>query len=214
MDYLKQHIEAIIFTAENPVRLHEISECLCKVFGVEDLPEEEIEKAISQIAEKFAHEDHAFELKKIGGGYQFLSKVDYHKTISTFLNQKLNKRLSGASLETLSIIAYKQPVTKAEIEAVRGVNCDYAIQRLLEKDLVEIAGKKDAPGMPVLYQVSKTFLDYFGINSTEELPKLREVLPEEVESTIGINTEMADNETETGQADNEDASASRDFGAA
>jgi segregation and condensation protein B len=100
------------------------------------------------------------------------------------LNQKQNKKLSSAALETLSIIAYKQPVTKSEIEQIRGVNADYTVHKLLEKELITILGKADTPGRPVLYGVSDYFLDYFGINSTEELPQLKEITPKD-ENVIG-----------------------------
>jgi segregation and condensation protein B len=93
--------------------------------------------------------------------------------------QKVKKRLSPSALETLSIIAYKQPVTRPDIEKIRGVNCDYAIQKLLEKELITLAGKSKLPGRPVLYTTSKKFMDYFGINSMDELPELREIVAEE-----------------------------------
>ena len=101
---------------------------------------------------------------------------------------KEKKRLSSAALETLSIIAYKQPITKSEIEQIRGVNADYSIHKLLEKDLIEIAGKKDTPGNPILYEVSQTFLEYFGINSTSDLPQPKEVEPI-TDNVVGEHTE-------------------------
>lgn len=101
--------------------------------------------------------------------------------------QKIRKRLSTSALETLSIIAYRQPITKPEIERIRGVNCDYAVQKLLEKELIQISGKSDLPGRPVLYGTSPRFMDYFGINSLSQLPELREIAPEE--NTVGTGTE-------------------------
>jgi segregation and condensation protein B len=177
------HIEAIIFTSSQPVSEAEIAECLLKVTGAE-VESAQIQEAIKQITSKYTSADFAFELVEAGGGYQFLSKATYHETIAAFLNQKENKKLSTAAMETLSIIAYKQPVTKTEIEQIRGVNSDYTVHKLLEKELITIMGKADAPGKPVLYGVSAYFLDYFGINSTEELPQLKEVVAKE-ENTIG-----------------------------
>src|SRR5690606_26392923 len=117
-------------------------------------------------------EFYAFEVIESGGGWQFLTKKEFHKTIAQLNGDKFLKKLSVAALETLSIIAYKQPVTKSEMEMIRGVNCDYAVQKLLEKDLVVISGRKeDAPGKPLIYNTSKSFMDYFGINSAEDLPK-------------------------------------------
>ena len=94
------------------------------------------------------------------------------------LEQKNKKRLSVASLETLAIIAYKQPVTKPEIESIRGVNCDYTVQKLLERELVEMAGRSEAVGKPLLYRTSTLFMDYFGINSVTDLPQLKELQPQ------------------------------------
>src|SRR5262249_55130893 len=103
---------------------------------------------------------------------------------------KFLKRLSAAALETLAIIAYKQPITKTEIESIRGVNCDYTVQKLLEKELIIISGRNEKhPGQPLLYSTSKNFMDYFGINSPDELPKIKEVTPDQAaEPTVLKNT--------------------------
>jgi segregation and condensation protein B len=111
---------------------------------------------------------------EIAGGYQFLTKGAYHNTVGVYLKQTMKKRLSRSALETLSIIAYKQPVTKSELERIRGVNCDYAIQKLLEKELVAIQGRSDGPGRPLLYGTSDKFMDYFGLKSLDDLPKPKE----------------------------------------
>jgi segregation and condensation protein B len=157
-----------------------------------------VEAAIEGIAEKYSSEFYAFELKQIGGGWQFLTKKEYHKTVAQLNGDKFLKRLSTAALETLAIIAYKQPVTKSEMEAIRGVNCDYAVQKLLEKDLVIIAGRnEEAVGKPLIYATSKSFMDYFGINSAEDLPKIDEVLMEElIQSTPVQEALMADENSE------------------
>jgi len=167
---LAQQIESLIFTAATPISFKEISSCLEESFGMK-FHKEELRKSINFIKERYDREDFAFELVEIGGGYQFLSKGSYHNTIGTYLKQTTRKRLSRAALETLSIIAYKQPVTKGEMENIRGVSCDYSIQKLLEKELVSILGRSDAPGRPLLYGTSPKFMDYFGINSLEDLPK-------------------------------------------
>jgi segregation and condensation protein B len=147
---------------------------------------EQVEASVEGIKEKYDAEFYAFELKQIGGGWQFLTKKEYHKTVAQLNGDKFLKRLSVAALETLAIIAYKQPITKSEMEAIRGVNCDYAVQKLLEKDLVVITGRnEDAVGKPLVYATSKSFMDYFGINSTADLPKINEVLMEEfIQATI------------------------------
>ena len=121
-----------------------------------------------------------------GGGWQFLTKKEYHKTIAQLNGDKFLKKLSAAAMETLSIIAYKQPVTKGQVEAIRGVSADYAIQKLLEKELIVISGRNETmPGHPLVYATSKSFMDYFGINSPDDLPKIKEVLAEQmIEPTI------------------------------
>jgi segregation and condensation protein B len=106
----------------------------------------------------------------LGGGYQFLTKPAYQVSIGILLKQQSQKRLSTAQLETLAIIAYKQPITKGEVEQIRGVNSDYSVQKLLEKELIEIKGKSDGAGRPLIYGTSDKFMEYFGINSMQELP--------------------------------------------
>jgi segregation and condensation protein B len=112
---------------------------------------------------------------KINNGYQFLTKKKYHPVISLLQLQRSKKKLSQAALETLAIIAYKQPVTKTDVEQIRGVNCDYSIQKLLEKELIAITGKSESVGKPILYGTSSLFMDYFGINNITELPQLKEI---------------------------------------
>ena len=145
------------------------------------LPLKDVENSISLLQEKYAHESFAFEPIKSGGGYQFLTKPAYQASISILLKQQSKKRLSNSSLETLSIIAYKQPVTKSEVEQIRGVNCDYAIQKLLEKELLEIKGKSEAVGRPIIYGTSQSFMDYFGINDLKDLPLPKDFMENENE---------------------------------
>ena len=135
-----------------------------------EVPEEDILGAIQKLEEKFVSDEHAFQLYKSGGGYQFLTKPAYQTSIGIMLKQQSKKRLSTSAMETLSIIAYKQPISKTEVENIRGVNCDYAVQRLLDKGLVEIQGKADTIGRPILYGTSAKFMEYFGINEITELP--------------------------------------------
>ncbi|WP_127132727.1 SMC-Scp complex subunit ScpB [Pseudoflavitalea rhizosphaerae] len=172
------HIESLIFASEKPLTSLEITELINNAFGfMEDkIVLDQVEASLEGIVEKYRSEFYPFEVRESGGGWQFLTKKDYHKTVAQLNGDKFLKRLSSAALETLSIIAYKQPVTKAEIEAIRGVSSDYAIQKLLEKELVVITGRNEAlPGHPLVYATSKNFMDYFGINTAEDLPKLKEV---------------------------------------
>src|SRR3982750_1056304 len=176
------HIEALIFASDKPLTSLEITDLINQAFGfMEDkVMAEQVDVALEGIVEKYNAEFYPFEVRQSGGGWQFLTKKDFHKTVAQLNGDKFLKRLSSAALETLAIIAYKQPITKSEIEAIRGVNCDYAVQKLLEKDLVIIAGRnEDAVGKPLIYTTSKSFMDYFGINSTDDLPKINEVLMDE-----------------------------------
>src|SRR5579872_5590074 len=182
------HIEALIFASDRPLTSLEITELTNNAFGFmeEKLTLEQVQTAIDGIVEKYTAEFYPFEVRESGGGWQFLTKKEYHKTIAQLNGEKFLKRLSSAALETLAIIAYKQPITKGEIEAIRGVSSDYSIQKLLEKELIVISGRNEnMVGKPLIYTTSKTFMDYFGINSAADLPKLKEVFAETlVEPTI------------------------------
>lgn len=186
------HIEALIFASDKPLSIIDLVELLNNAMGfIEDrATNEEVEAAVIAICEKYGSELYAFGLVESGGGWQFLTKKEYHKTIAQLNGDKFLKKLSVASIETLSIIAYKQPVTKSEIELIRGVNCDYAVQKLLEKELVVISGRKeDAVGKPLIYSTSKNFMDYFGINSSDDLPKIKEILNQEIIEATKIKEE-------------------------
>jgi segregation and condensation protein B len=155
-------------------------------FMEERATKEQVDAALEGIREKYSAEFYPFEVKQSGGGWQFLTKSIYHPTVAQLNGDKYQKRLSNAALETLSIIAYKQPITKGEIEAIRGVNSDYSIQKLLEKELIVISGRDEQlPGRPLVYATSQNFMDYFGINSSDDLPQIKEVLADLiVEPTI------------------------------
>src|SRR6476620_1655558 len=182
------HIEALVFASEKPLTSIDIVELINNAFGFmeERITLDQVESCIEGIREKYNAEFYPFEVRESGGGWQFLTKKEYHKTVGQLNGDKFLKRLSNAALETLAIIAYKQPITKGEVEAIRGVNSDYSIQKLLEKELIIISGRsEELPGKPLVYATSKNFMDYFGINSPDELPKLKEVYADPIiEPTI------------------------------
>jgi len=189
------HIEALIFASEKPLTAMEITELINNAFGfMEDkVVLDQVETAVQGIREKYASEFYPFEVRESGGGLQFLTKKDFHKTIAQLNGEKFLKRLSTAALETLAIIAYKQPITKGEIEAIRGVNTDYSIQKLLEKELIVITGRNEQmPGKPLVYNTSRHFMDYFGINSAEELPQINEILATQIVEPTLVNAEHFD----------------------
>ena len=190
---LLPHIEALIFASDRPLTTLELTDYVNNALGfLEDRATlDQVEAALNGITEKYASDFYPFEVVQSGGGWQFLSKKEYHRTIAQINGDKFLKRLTTASLETLAIIAYKQPVTKGEIEAIRGVSSDYAVQKLLEKELIVIAGRNEKlPGHPLVYATSRSFMDYFGINSSDDLPKIREVLAEQLIAPTYVQDEV------------------------
>ena len=183
---LDLYIEALIFAAEYALNVEEVRRVVNNTFG-QKFSKKEIQEQIDRIQLKYEDEQYAICLKGIAGGYLFMTKPRYHKIIGDFLKLNSKKKLTRAALETLSIIAYKQPITKSEIESIRGVNADYAVHKLLEKELVEILGRDEGPGRPLLYGTSTRFLNHFGIKDTTDLPKLKEF--ETPEDTIGFKEE-------------------------
>src|SRR5687768_17379967 len=186
------HIESLIFASDKPLTAAEITELINSAFGFMDdkVGAEQVAAAIEGIVEKYNSEFYPFEVRESGGGWQFLTKKEFHKTVAQLNGDKFLKRLSAAALETLAIIAYKQPITKGEIESIRGVNSDYTVQKLLEKELISISGRNEKlPGHPLVYATSKNFMDYFGINSPEDLPRIKEVLAEQLVTPTIIHPE-------------------------
>ena len=187
MNSLESKIESLIFCSPKPIKLSDI----IKAFSESEksnFSEKSILESINILINKFKSDDFSFEIIESGGGYQFLTKKDYSQLNEILLKQQSKRRLSISALETLSIIAYKQPVTKSEIEKIRGVNCDYTIQKLLDKELIRIEGKSDKVGRPLIYSTSEKFMDYFGINSLEQLPTIKDFQKEE--NSIGDEDEI------------------------
>lgn len=197
------HIEALIFASDKPLTTLEITDVVNSFPDLEEkISLDKVEAALNGIVEKYSADFYPFEVKQSGGGWQFLTRKEFHKTVAHLNGDKFLKRLSAAALETLAIVAYKQPVTKGEIESIRGVSCDYAIQKLLEKELIVISGRNEhAPGQPLLYATSKTFMDYFGINTAEDLPKLKEIIAEQVEATLVKSAEEKKEEENGGEGE-------------
>jgi len=173
--------EALIFGSDKPLTAIDIAQLIKDTESEDELDLAKLPNALEAIVEKYAADFYPFEVKQIGGGYQFLSKKEFYPTLAKLNGEKYTKKLSTAAMETLAIIAYKQPITKTDIEHIRGVNSDYSVQKLLEKELILIAGRmEDAVGKPLLYTTSKSFMDYLGLNNLDELPKLSEILNQEI----------------------------------
>lgn len=172
------NIEAIIFASEEGINANDVKQVLKDALAI-DINKQEVLDLLEKIKEKYNDEDQIFSLKVFNKHYQFLTKEKYHEVINELQAHKDKKKLSQAALETLSIIAYRQPITKLEVEQIRGVNCDYSIQRLLEKNLIDIVGKAETIGKPLLYAPSGQFMQYFGIKSVKDLPQLKDIITED-----------------------------------
>lgn len=173
MENLDRHIESLIFTTSEPILIREIKAALEKTFE-QTFERKMINESVENLINKYKEGDYSFEIVAISGGYKYMTKAAYHNTIGNHIKIQNRKNLSKAAMETLSIIAYKQPIPKSEMEVIRGVSCDYSVQKLLEKELVEIVGRSEGPGRPLLYGTSEKFMDYFGLRSIDDLPKLKE----------------------------------------
>lgn len=162
-------LEAIIYLATEPVTVAEIQK------AIPDVSRSEIEESLHALVERFQSDDHGVEVRQIAEGYRFSTKPEFHDTLRTFLKSQIPPtRLSLAALETLAVIAYKQPITVPEIQDIRGVNASGVIRTLLDKKLVVPAGRKDVLGRPILYKTTKDFLMHFGLNTLEDLPSVEE----------------------------------------
>jgi len=173
VERLDTHIESLIFVAQQPVKREDIKYNLENALQV-TVDETSVDEALLRLQEKYWDDNFAIEIVEVAEGFQFVTKGAYHHIAGAYLKQLTKRRLSKVALETLAIIAYRQPVSRAEIEQIRGVNADYAIDKLLEKELIEIAGRSTGPGKPLMYRTSGKFMDYFGLRSIEDLPQLKE----------------------------------------
>ncbi len=170
---LRNIIEALIFASDEELTAEQIKNILysCSIY----VSVKEIEECINKINEEYARNGNAFEIIKIAGGYQYATRKEYAEFISKMKIESQRKKLSQSALETLAIIAYKQPITRSEIEFIRGVNVDYIVNSLLEKDLIMIKGRANSPGRPIIYGTTDNFLKTLGLNSLDDLPKLKEI---------------------------------------
>lgn len=180
-------VEALIFASETPIQKSVIANIVFAEFANQEENLFNLDEALNGIVEKYQTNFYPFEVKELGGGYQFLTKNNFYNTVNKLNADKFTKKLSTAAMETLAIIAYKQPITKPEIEHIRGVNSDYSVQKLLEKELIVISGRnEEMVGKPLIYGTTKYFTDYLGIASVDALPKLKELALAEVEPTLAI----------------------------
>ena len=166
---LKQVIEALVFASDQPLPAEKIG----KITG--ETSKKKIEEIIFLINEDYRETGRVFKISKIGGGYRFSTLKEYFPYLKELYKGKRKPRLSRAALETIAIIAYRQPVSRPEIESIRGVNIDGVVTTLLERKLIKISGRGKGPGKPLLVVTTPEFLNYFGINEITELPNIKEI---------------------------------------
>ena len=180
---LARVIEAVLFSAHKPLETKEIVDLLRNAGGEEDFaPNEfanvkagEVAAALEQLKVEYIQNEHGFQLVEKAGGWQLTSDPKYAQWVRGLFPAPKPARLSSPALETLAIIAYRQPIARADVEAVRGVTIDGVLQTLMERGLVKIAGRAEIPGRPLLYETTEFFLDHFGLRNLEELPNVTEL---------------------------------------
>jgi segregation and condensation protein B len=168
----KSVIEAMLFVSGDPVTLQTLRATL-------ELPEADLKQLLGELVMEYRQKDCGVIIIEIANGYQMVTNPQYSHWLKKFTHTNTSNKLSVPSLETLAIIAYKQPIIKAELEQIRGVNSDGVVKSLLDKRLIKIMGRKEVPGKPLLYGTTQEFLQYFGIRDLTELPTLKELAREE-----------------------------------
>ncbi|MBD3413625.1 MAG: SMC-Scp complex subunit ScpB [Candidatus Aminicenantes bacterium] len=166
---LNNIIEALIFVSLEPLPLEKIKEIL------KEFSDEDIEKAAQKLVLDYSEGKRGIHIHQASGGYLFATRKEYNEYVKRLMRDEKRKKLSREALETLSAVAYHQPITLAEISAIRGVDATHCLKTLLEKKLIKIVGRKKSPGKPLIYRTSKEFLAYFGLNSIEDLPSKEEI---------------------------------------
>ncbi len=169
-------IEALIFSSDEPISENEIIRAIKGIDGEEiEIDSDDVHSAVEELNKKYDENGNSFKIRKIANGFIFATTEINAKYVGFLSSEKSKRRLSQAALETLAIIAYKQPVTKPELEQIRGVNSDYILNTLLEKNLITITGRAETIGRPLLYGTTTEFLKYFGLYNLSDLPKPREI---------------------------------------
>ncbi len=169
MNNLLHIIEAMIFASDTPITAQRIKNIL------QEGTVPQIKKAVRQLNENYDKIGAAFHIVEVAEGFQMVTRPDYASWLTRLYKARQASRLTRRALETLAIIAYKQPITKTEMESIRGVNVDGVVKTLIERNLITVMGREKAPGNPLLYGTTKYFLEYFGLKNIDDLPKLKEI---------------------------------------
>ena len=200
-EMIKKIIEALLFVSEKPLTIEDLKQAL------DGLEEEEIRTNVDKLRSEYTEQNRSFNIAELAGGYQIVTNPEFAPWIGKLFRRDETK-LSGPSLETLAIIAYKQPLTRGEIERIRGVNVEGVLKTLLDKNLIKIRGRKDAPGRPIAYGTTDVFLKRFGLKGLEHLPKLRDFTEHDLEFDkdkeevkIEVNESQVENKIEKKEVD-------------
>jgi segregation and condensation protein B len=172
---LSSVIEALIFASEEPITGSKIRDIIVENEEQIEIAEETVSDFVDKLNERYDENGLSFRIRLLGGGYTFVTEKKYHYWLSIFQHENAYRKLSQSAIESLAIVAYRQPITKPEVDQIRGVDSGYILRQLMEKALIEVSGRADSPGKPLLYRTTKHFLRHFGINSVGELPKPREI---------------------------------------
>ena len=172
---LSSVIEALIFASNEPLSASKIRKVIIDNEQNIEISEETVDEFIQLLNQRYEESGCSFRIERIGGGFTFLTQKKYHYWLSVFQHENAYRKLSQSATETLAIVAYRQPITKPEVDQIRGVDSGYILRQLMEKALIEVAGRGDGPGKPLVYKTSRHFLRHFGLNSVQDLPKPREI---------------------------------------
>ncbi len=176
---IRKIIEALLFASPEPLTQ-------AKVNGIFNPDTPNLKEVVLTLNEQYVHDDRAFEINQIAGGYQLVSRQEYEHFIRKMLSKSGRLALSSAALDSLAIIAYKQPIGRYEVEAIRGVDSSGVLKTLLNRNLIKIKGRDSGPGRPLLYQTTDKFLEHFGLNRLSDMPKLKEITElMEADPTLG-----------------------------
>ncbi len=204
---LSQQLEAILFVAEGPMNLSDMQAVFAE-HDADNVPTEQmLEQALEELSVRLQQRETAIELRQIAKGWQLFTRPEYADLARKAVVARDQKKLTRTALETLAIIAYKQPVVKSELDFIRGVDCGYAIQKLLEKQLIEPAGRDETPGRPLFYRTTDYFMAHFGLASLEDLPKPKEITTEEHALEEAYRTKQEQLGADAGEFATEDGEA-------
>ena len=186
---LMRAAEAILFAAEEPVTSSQIAATFSSVTGLEEIGDADVDEAIASLNTEYAESGRTLRINRWGGGFRLATDSGVSHYVKAYFQTDRSRRLSRSLLETLAIIAYRQPVTRPEIEFIRGVDSDYAVRKLLDLHLIDVVGRSDAVGRPLLHGTTQSFLEQFGLESLDDMPTLREV--EEILNDPAFDRERA-----------------------